>query len=198
MLENTTSFDVRTLLHASYVAFVFGVLMFGALAFRQVIDNLEVKRLALGEDRESFVDATAGLIVGLCWSAVIVGAYAMYAFGPASVYAYAAPLIAGVQALQVTMRLYFQRTLLRTRGLIVRRVWLDRLRAIPFTDIVMIRLQRGRVWTEVRIGLPREEIVFRIFSFNLPALERALQASSTAPILWLSSRRESASTRTIV
>ena len=53
----STTFQWETFLHGGYVAFVFAVLFFGALAFRQVIDNLEVKRLKMGEDLDSYVDA---------------------------------------------------------------------------------------------------------------------------------------------
>jgi hypothetical protein len=192
MPQNGISEQTLVFLHASYVAFVFGVLFFGALAFRQVLDNLDVRRVsqaeALGEDRDSFVDAGASVTMILIWLGLVALATVIYALLPASVYTYALPLIGAVQALQITLRVYFQRTLVRTRGVMVRRVWMSRLRPIRFADLVMVRLRTGRVWTDVVLGLPQEEVRFRIFSLQAPRIASIVQASSTAPVLWSSSR----------
>ncbi len=194
MPPNGISEQTLVFLHAGYVAFVFGVLFLGALAFRQVLDNLDVRRIsqreALGEDRTSFVDAGASVTMALIWLGVAFVALVVYTVLPPSVYAYALPLIGAVQALQVSLRVYFQRTLVRTRGVVVRHVWVSKLRAIPFADLVMVRLRSGRVWTDVVLGLPQEEVRFRIFSIQAPTIASIIQASSNAPVLWSSSRKD--------
>jgi len=183
---NPPIFDWTTFFHAGYVAFVFGVLFFGALAFRQVLDNLDVRRLSMGEDRDSFVDAAGGIAAGAILVFLLVLMIVWYGILRPSVYVYAIPLVLGVQWLQITLRLIFQRTLVRTRGLVVRSVLFDKVRAIPYADIVMVRFIKGKLWTDVRIGLPNEEVGFRIFSFSADQLERLIQGATAAPILWSS------------
>jgi len=183
---STPAFDWTTFLHAGYVAFVFGVLFFGALAFRQVLDNLDVRRLQMGEDRDSFVDAAGGVVSAVALSFLLLLVIVCFGILQPSIYTYAIPLVLGVQWLQITLRILYQRTLVRTRGLVVRSVLFDRVRAVPFDEIVMVRFIRGRLWTEVRIGLPKEEIGFRIFSFSASQLQRLIEGASTAPVLWSS------------
>lgn len=183
-------FDWQTFFHAGYVAFVFAVLFFGALAFRQIVDNLEVKRLQLGEDRDSFLHAPTILLLGGAWSVVLVVGPFLYLNISPTVYSYALPLILGVQLLQLTMRAFFQRTQVKTRGLVVRSLLFDKVRGLPFSDIVMIRFVQDRFWVDVRIGLKNEEAGFRIFSFSAASLERMLEASCSAPILWASKESE--------
>ena len=110
---STPSFDWTTLLHAGYVAFVFGVLFFGALAFRQVLDNLEVRRLSMGEDRDSFLDAAGGIASGAVLVLLVLLLIICYGILTPTVFVYAIPLVLGVQWLQITLRLVFQRTLVR-------------------------------------------------------------------------------------
>ncbi len=183
-------FDWQTFFHAGYVAFVFGVLFFGALAFRQIVDNLEVKRLQLGEDRDCFLDAPIAVVLGSAWLGVLLLGPVMYLNLPPSVYGYALPLIIGVQLLQLSLRTFYQRTQVKTRGLVVRSIMFDKVRGLPFAEIVMIRFIQDRFWVEVRIGLQNEEAGFRIFSFSAATLERMLQASCTVPILWASKESE--------
>ena len=183
-------FDWQTFFHAGYVAFVFAVLFFGALAFRQIVDNLEVKRLQLGEDRDSFLQAPTILLLGGAWSVVLVVGPFLYVNISPTVYSYALPLILSVQLLQLTMRAFFQRTQVKTRGLVVRSLMFDKVRGLPFSDIVMIRFVQDRFWVDVRIGLKNEEAGFRIFSFSAASLERMLEASCSAPILWASKESE--------
>ncbi len=171
-------------LHASYVAFVFTVLLFGALAYRQVLDNADVRRLQMGEDRDSFLDGPAALLLGLGLLALVPVCIYCYGIAGPSIYAYALPQVAFVQLLQLGLRLYFQRTLVRTKGLVVRSVLFDKVRPVPYADIVAVRLTAHKSWTHVVVSLPSEEVGFRIFSASVPTLERLLAASTTAPVLW--------------
>jgi hypothetical protein len=179
-------FDWQTFFHAAYVAFVFAVLLFGALAFRQVVDDLEVRALQLGEDRESFLDAPVALVLGSAWILVCLITMVVFARLEPSIYGYALPLILTAQILQLTLRTVFQRTQVKTRGLIVRSILFHTVRPVPYGEIVMVRFVRHRFWVEVRVGLKNEEVGFRIFSFSAPTLEHLFEASTSAPILWTS------------
>lgn len=183
-------FDWQTFFHAGYVAFVFSVLFFGALAFRQIVDNLEVKRLQLGEDRDSFLDAPAASVLGLGWLILLFLGPVIYLNVAPSIYSYALPLIVAVQLLQLSLRTFFQRMQVKTRGLVIRSLLFGEVKGFPFSDIVMIRFVQDRFWVDVRIGLKNEEAGFRIFSFSAASLERMLEASCTAPILWATKESE--------
>jgi hypothetical protein len=172
-------------LHGSYVALTFAVLLFGALAFRQVLDNADVKALHMGEDRDAFVDAVGATFLGVGTVLLVPVTIYCYGIAPPSIYAYAVPLVGGAQLLQLALRLLFQRTLVRTRGLVVRSMLFEKLRAVPFQDIVVVRLVAAGLWTDVRISLPAEEVGFRIFSASAPTLERLLTSSCNAPVLWI-------------
>jgi len=187
-------FDLEVFVHGAYVAFTFAVLLFGALAFRQVLDNLEVKRLMMGEDRDAFIDAPGAIFMGICWFVALILCIVMYGIVRPSVYSYALPLVFMVQIAQISMRLQFQRTLVKTRGIVVRSVLLARQRTALFDELVMVRMVKHSWWVDVRLGLQSEEIGFRIFAFSAPSLERMLSASSTAPILWIAGRSHPPST----
>lgn len=180
--------DTELFLHGMYVAFVFAVLMFGALAFRQVLDDLEVRKIRLGEDRDAFVDAPGTLIMAALWILDLGLAIILYGIVEPSIYTYAMPMILAAQSMQISLRLYFQRTLVRTGGLVIRSVLFEQLRIVPFDDVVMIRFVRHAWWVTIRIGLPSREEGFRIFTASAPALERLLMASCSAPILWSGAR----------
>lgn len=178
--------------HSAYVAFVFSVLYFGALIYRQIIDRMEVRKLQMGEDRDAYIDAVpAGLV---CLGIVVLVPLGILCYGvfTPSIYTYALPLVVGIQCVQLGLRTLFQRTLIKTRGLVVRSVLFDRVKAIPFADIIAVRLTSRTGWVDVRVSLPTAEIGFRIFSFSAKALEQQLQRACGAPVLWtLRSGKES-------
>lgn len=172
-IERTT-----LLLHGGYVAFVFAVVLFGALAFRQVSDNLEVRRLRMGEDRTSFVSAPGVLIaVGGLALAAIVGAFLIARPQP-RIYFYALPMILAVQFLQMLTRVYLQRTLVKTHGFVLRSFAFDRTIGIPFANVIRADIHRFAWWAKVTltiVGLRMEHVTFRIFPFSEPALIRVLE-----------------------
>lgn len=166
------------LLHGFYVAFVFALVLFGALAFRQVSDNLEVRRLRMGEDRLSFVSAPGILIAtaGLLLSA-IVGAFLVARPVP-RIYFYALPLILAVQFLQVLLRVYMQSTLVKTRGFVFRAIAFERIRGVPFENVVRADLHHFALLTTVTltvVGDRLSHVTFRIFPFSEAALLRVLE-----------------------
>jgi hypothetical protein len=176
--------DSVSLLYGGYVAFVFACIFFGALAYRQILDNLDVKRLKMGEDRDSFVDAAAGITVAGLW--VFVGSVAVIAFYilKPSIVTYALPMILAAQTMQFSLRILFQRTQVKTKGLVIRAVMLDQNVAAPFQEIIAVRLVEHRWWITVKVSLPLDEYSFRIFSFSADDLVRMIAASCSAPILW--------------
>lgn len=187
------------MLHGSYVAFVFAVVLFGALAFRQISDNLLVKRLRMGEDRMAFVSAPGVLValVGLLLT-LGVGIY-VYADPIPRIYYYALPLILGVQFTQVLMRVYMQRTLIKTRGFVFRSIAFERIRPVRFASVRMADLTHYVLWTKVTLTFVENEIdhvTFRIFPFSEKALRRILEGWCACEIRHLDASSSTSQRRT--
>lgn len=174
---------VRIFFHACYVAFAFSCLLFGALAFRQTLENLTVRRLKAGEDRRAFLSAPSVLVIlGLLIVNAIV-ALICYQVEEPTVYAYALPLVILVQNVQLTLRTFFQRTVAKTKALVVRSTLLERVRVASYGEIIGITFAYDLLWVTVTIDvLPDERISFRIFRGSAPALARILLTSCVCPI----------------
>jgi hypothetical protein len=175
--------DSETMFHAAYVAFAFACMFFGALAYRQVLDNLDVKRLRFGEERSRFMGSTG---VFACLGAAIVTvtiAQIVWAIPKPTVYWYALPLILGVQNLQMGLRFWFQRTTVTTHGILVRSALFQQHRAIPFEQILHIHVKHSWLVTTVFVlGSNPKPVVFRIFRMSWPALHHILQSSCRCPV----------------
>ncbi|MBU3699388.1 MAG: hypothetical protein FGM33_05175 [Candidatus Kapabacteria bacterium] len=170
--------------HGAYVAFAFGVLLFGALAFRQILDNLELRRKLSGEDLLLLYSAP-GVILSLCGVLATVGvAMVCYRIEPPTVFRYALPLIGGVLMTQIMLRLHFQRTRVRTLALVVRPIVRPGPIVIQYSDMTGVELIGSTLWTTVRVlHAHGEPVAFRIFTFQRARLEQRLRQSSTATIL---------------
>ena len=171
------SVDWTTLFHAAYVAFAFGVLFFGALAYRQILDNLELRRMRMGEDRDAFLSAPSVVVLIVLTILTIVLVGLSFNTPTPSIYQYALPLIIAVQTLQMALRIWFQRIAVKTRGIVVRSALFSSVKAVPYEEGIDIEMQREFVWTTVSIvRSPGDRVVFRIFTPSVPALRRVLEA----------------------
>lgn len=177
--------DNEIFFHACYVAFVFAFLFFGALAFRQVLDDIAVRRLRMGEDRDAFVNGPAVIIPVVLVLLATTAAVVCYDDPEPTVYLYALPLILGVQGIQMGFRLWFQRMQIKTRGIVVRSMLLERVRPISFDDIGGVTFVPVGPWVEVSFAvISGDDVVFRIFRPSASTLERLLVTSCHVPIRW--------------
>lgn len=183
------SIDWTIWFHGSYVAFVFACLFFGALAYRQILDDLEVRRFKLGEDRKSYVSAPGVILMsGVLVVSLALGSL-LYAVAEPSVWAYALPLIIVAQVLQMTLRLFFQRTQVKTLGIVIRPALRHGPIALRYDDIVSGTLHHERSWTTIRlVSATSGPVTFRIFRFSVSSLEQILRSSTAASFHRSSSR----------
>lgn len=152
-------------------------MLFGALAFRQISDNLDVRRLRMGEDRTSFISAPGVLIsvVGLSVSALV--AAVLIAHPQPRIYFYALPLILAVQFSQILTRVYLQRTLVKTHGFVFRAIAFESIKAVRFESVVRADVERLSLWTKVTLSIvdgQLHRVTFRIFPFSEAGLMRVL------------------------
>ena len=175
--NDAMNIDVQTLYYSAYVAFVFAVLLFGALAFRQVLDDLELRRKRVGEDRRAFLDPIAVAVILAALILTLTIAFCVVQFHEPSVYWYALPLIVGAQSLQMAFRVWFQRLQVKTKGVVVRSVLFDRLKVTPFDELGDVELRYESWWVNVTLSTPSERVRFRIFRHSAPMLARMIHSS---------------------
>ena len=175
--------DGTTMFHAAYVAFAFACMFFGALAFRQVLDNIAVKKMKMGENRMYVISAPGVFFVAFMFCVSFVVASYTWSIQEPTVYAYALPLILFAQTIQMLLRLYYQRTQVTTLGLIVRPSLFEKQRAVRFEEILHVHVHKELLWITITLyaGNP-EPIVFRIFRFSWHSVQRVLQSACTCPV----------------
>lgn len=170
--------------HGAYVAFAFGVLLFGALAFRQILDNLELRRRLSGEDLMLLYSAPGVLLSALGMMVTVLVGLFCYSGQQPTVFRYALPLVGGVQMTQIILRLHFQRTRLRTLALVVRPIVRPGPIVIPYSEMTSIEINGSRLWTTIRVSHRQgEPVAFRIFPFQQARVVQRLRQSSSATIL---------------
>jgi len=192
------SIDVQTLYFSLYVAFTFAVLLFGALAFRQVLDELDVRRRRVGEDRKAFLDPLPVTIVLAAFLVFLGVAALVMTIQEPTIYLYALPLIIGVQAAQLAFRVWFQRTQVKTLGIVVRSILFEKLSVVRFEDLGDVEFRHGKCWTLVAASTPNERILFRIFRLSAPMLADMIRTSCGCDVRHVDSdgRRFSTSAKT--
>ena len=186
--------DWTLFFHGAYVAFAFGVLLFGALAYRQVLDNLDMRRLKFGEERASYVSAPGILLavgVALC-TVLLMGV--MYSKPHESIFLYALPLILLVQTTQMFLRVVFQRTRLTTQGVLVRPLLRSGQTAVHYDAMITVSFRSERLWTAVTvIDAVHGPVTFRIFAFSVAPLEKILRANSRSEIFYVGTTQRNTS-----
>lgn len=182
--------DWTLFFHGAYVAFAFAVLLFGALAYRQVLDNLDVRRMKFGEERASYVSAPGILVAVAVGMATVLMMGFLYSVPHESIFLYALPLILLVQTMQMFLRLIFQRTLLTTMGIIVRPALRAELRAMHYDRMITVSFRSERLWTAVTVLDSSDgPVTFRIFAFSVGPLQQILRTNSRAEIFTVGSGR---------
>lgn len=154
-----------------YVAFVFSVLLFGGLAYRQINDLLDLRGSGTGEDLDLFWSARGGSLIIL--GALILAPIAIvcYGYGAPSVFRYALPLVLGAQLGQLALRFRFQRMRIRTRAIVLRHIFRQGYISIPYDQIHHIELKRRYLWTVLSFHFHENEVhTFRIFRASEGAL----------------------------
>lgn len=161
--------DWNILVHASYVAFAFSVLNLGALAFRQVLDDLDVRRMRLGEDLAYFADPLGIALVLILLVLSALSSVLLYTVPAPSIFVYTFPLIILVHCVQAMLRVAMQRHQVKTHGVAVRRlVWGESI-GIPINEISSIAVSYTGPIAEVTVySNTSDPCTFRIFSFSAP------------------------------
>ncbi len=153
--------------YGAYVAFAFACILFGGLAYRQVIDMLELRATKTGEDLDLYFSAPGVVYAVLAALALVPIGWLCYGVGEPTIWKYALPLVGMVQLVQLAGRLYFQRLRLRTRAIVVRFVLRSESTIIQHAEIENVHVCRNLLWSTITItGAHNKVASFRIFRFS--------------------------------
>lgn len=144
------TFDTTLFLHALYVGFVYAVLALGALWYRQVIDDLAVREIRLGEDIYRAYNPLGWLSSGGFF--LFFSIFAAVALGnpSPSIIIYVVPVAAAINVVQMTVRTFRQTIDLRTNGILIRYLLKDAPVGICYDNLIKIEIQRMGSWNHIR------------------------------------------------
>lgn len=145
--------------------------MFGGLAYRQIHDNMELRRSGTGEDLVLYCSARAAVYLIMGAILIVPMALLCYGDGTPTVFRYALPLVMCAQLTQIALRLRFQRLRIRTRAIVVNRLFRAGFVVIPYEQLHTIHLKRTLIWTTLTIHFNGDQVqTFRIFRLSEGAL----------------------------
>ncbi len=146
---------------ALYVTFCTASIGFGALYYRKVVDQLSVKEVHLGEEIALYFDPKAFVGIGVfafffCIFVLILSLKTdltheeMNMSAPGLVLL-VVPMVLVVNALQLYLRAKWQRTSVRTGGILIRRMLSERMDQVAFTlPDLHVRVDREFLWFVLR------------------------------------------------
>ncbi len=159
-------FDQRIFLHALYVAFVYAVLAFGATWYRQTVDNMEIRKVHLGEDIYYTYDPLLLLVIAGLFVVFLIFAFLCLFVWNSTILAYVIPLAVLVNIFQISLRTHFQRMNIKTRGIVGRNVFSGKFEALEYSNVLLGEVQRDAFWDLLTLHYatpekPREIRLFR-------------------------------------
>jgi len=167
--------NLSLLPYGVYVAFAFSCILFGGLAYRQVIDMLELRSSKTGEDLDLYISASGVIYALVALLGLSVVAWMAYGSDSPSIWLYALPLVGLAQLVQLCLRLYFQRMRVRTRAIVIRYVLRSGMLVIDYDSIQDVEFRTRTLWTEIRITtMHGEPAAFRIFRLSEQSFRRRL------------------------
>lgn len=139
-------FNGTMFLHALWVGFTYACIAFGALAYRQVSDNLMHKEIRLGEVRKELFDNRVILSLSLMILAIIVCAYIATRTkpnptSPVDLLKYVVPIAITINVVQVYLRAKWQRISIRTQGIVIKYLFNERADILPFNEIIYTAIE---------------------------------------------------------
>lgn len=141
------NFDFTIFMHASYVAFAYALVAWGATYYRQFLDDLDVKEaVKMGEDIYFTYDPFGLLLILVLFIFFLTFAIlALYVF-PLEVRFYVIPLAFLVNIVQLSYRYHRQRLSVKTLGIVGKSVFDSKFRVAPYRAIKKIETERDTLW----------------------------------------------------
>jgi hypothetical protein len=145
----TFFFDGRLFLHALYVGMVYSCLAFGATYYRKIADDLEVRKLSMGEEIYSAYSPLA--LLGIAAFSILFCIFTVVALVRDSppLIIYVLPIACAINILQFLIRARHQRVMIKSRGVVVRYLFKEGGIGISYTVLKKIEAQKFGSWYRV-------------------------------------------------
>ncbi len=143
-------FDITLFLHASYVAFVYSCLAFGALAFRQISDSLISKEFSTGEEFFSLWNPISTYIsIVYCILFVIFAIASLLQSNPIMLL-YVATLAFCINFTQVVIRGRYQRHSVHRNGMLFTYIYFGENTFVEYSTVEKVFFRNELFWISVR------------------------------------------------
>ncbi|MBS1538393.1 MAG: hypothetical protein JST20_11675 [Bacteroidetes bacterium] len=145
----TLYFDGRLFLHAIYVGMVYSCLAFGATFYRKIADDLEVRKLNMGEEIYSAYNPLA--LLGISAFAILFFIFTFVALlrdRPALII-YVLPIACAINIIQFLIRAKHQRVMIKSRGVVIRYLFKEGGIGIGYANLRKIEARKFGFWYRV-------------------------------------------------
>lgn len=144
------TFDVEILYHALYVSMVYAGIAFGGVYYRQLVDDLQMKKMPFGELLFEVVDPWyVSATVGWCIVTLATIPIALFA-SEARIILYVVPLSFVINAIQFWYRSMRQRNRFYTNIVVARQFFSPRMAVVRVDQILSMELIKEFAWYECR------------------------------------------------
>ncbi|HYF03110.1 MAG TPA: hypothetical protein VEC36_07030 [Patescibacteria group bacterium] len=142
-------FSPLIFLHALYVGLTYALMAFGAAYYRQVLDNLETKKIRLGEDLFTFSDPAANAFI-----IVLCGLFCIFAFialtREPKTLLYVIPIAFAINVIQLIYRTQRQRGRVKTEGIHIRyMLFKSGGAAMRYEELVCVEIKHEAYWYSI-------------------------------------------------
>lgn len=151
-------FDGRLFLHAFYVGIVYSCLAFGATYYRKIADDLEVRKLSMGEEIYSAYSPLA--LLGIATFTLLFCIFAVVALlqDTPHLIVYVIPVACAINILQFVIRAKHQRMMIKSKGIVVRYLFKEGGIGIGYDSLRKIIAKKFGSWYIVHFIVENEEI----------------------------------------
>lgn len=152
-------FDSVVFFHALYVGFAYSMLAFGATYYRQVVDDLDLQEVHLGEDM-FIADMTPviWLSVGSFFFVFCIFATIALLQSEGNIFLYVIPIACAINIAQLLLRAHHQRLLIKTQGIIVRHLLIEGNIPLAYDDVRRIYINEFVGWFIVHFYTDNEDV----------------------------------------
>lgn len=139
-------FDTTVFLHAMYVGLVYSMLAFGATYYRQIVDDLDLQDISLGEDIHVCSTPAIWLSVGAFFCVLCIFALIALLQNEGNIFLYIVPIACTINIIQLLWRAKNQQLMVKTQGVVIRHLLIEGNIPIAFEDMSRVHIAEFIGW----------------------------------------------------
>lgn len=145
-IQKQMYFDTIVFLHSLYVGLVYSMLAFGATYYRQIVDDLDLQDISLGEDVHTSFTPAIWLSVGAFFSVLCIFALVALLQNEGNIFLYIVPIACTINIIQLLWRARNQQLMVKTQGIVIRHLLIEGNIPIAFTDMSRVHIAEFIGW----------------------------------------------------